>query len=307
MESKPHYVIVGIFALLLGTATVGLSLWLAFGDLALEYRTYRIYTHESVAGLYVDSLVKYRGVEVGRVRALGLDPDNPEQVRITVDIADDVRIKEDTVAKLAVQGVTGIASVELSGGTAEAPDLKAKPGEPYPVIQAVPSLFTRMDAAVSELIGNLNTVAADLHALLNPEVRGRFANTLKHVDELSATLAGQREALAGGIAAFSRFADHAADAGEQLPALMARVDTAVTALETMADDIAATTREVREQVRAGGDRLETLGSRTLPETELLLGEIRQLTASFQRLSDRLEEDPRALLYGPQLAAPGPGE
>ncbi|MDV3238945.1 MAG: MCE family protein [Gammaproteobacteria bacterium] len=307
MESKPHYVIVGIFALLLGTATVGLSLWLAFGDLALEYRTYRIYTNESVAGLYVDSLVKYRGVEVGRVRALELDPDNPEQVRITVDIAENVRIKEDTVAKLAVQGVTGIASVELSGGTAGAPDLEATPGEPYPVIQAVPSLFTRMDAAVSELIGNLNTAAADLHTLLNPEVRGHLANTLKHIDELSETLAGQREAMAGGIEAFSRFADNAADASEQMPALVARVDAAVTALETMADDIAATTREVREQVRAGGDRLETLGNRTLPEAELLLGEIRRLTASFQRLSDRLEEDPRALLYGPQLTAPGPGE
>lgn len=307
MESKPHYVIVGVFALLLGTAAVGLSLWLAFGDLALEYRTYRIYTNESVAGLYVDSLVKYRGVEVGRVRALELDPDNPEQVRITVDIAEDVRIKEDTVAKLAVQGVTGIASVELSGGTAEAPDLEAKPGEPYPVIQAVPSLLTRMDAAVSELIGNLNAAAADLHALLNPEVRGHLANTLKHIDELSEALASQREAMAGGIEAFARFADNAADASERMPALVARVDAAVTALETMADDIAVTTREIREQVRVGGDRLETLGNRTLPEAELLLGEIRRLAASFQRLSDRLEEDPRALLYGPQLAAPGPGE
>ncbi|MFA7593589.1 MAG: MlaD family protein [Thiohalobacteraceae bacterium] len=307
MESKPHYVIVGIFALLLGTATVGLSLWLAFGDLTAEYRTYRIYTNESVAGLFVDSQVRYRGVDVGKVRALELDPDNLEQVRITVDIAADVPIKEDTVAKLTVQGVTGIASVELSGGTAAAPELKARAGEPYPVIQTVPSLFSRVDTTVSELIGNLNTVAADLHALLNPEVRGHFASTLKHIAELSETLAGQREALAGSIEAFSRFAGNAADASAQMPALVARVDTAVIALEAMAEDIAATSREVREQVQLGGDRLEALGSRTLPETERLLSEFRRLTASFQRLSDRLEEDPRVLLYGPQLTTPGPGE
>ncbi len=307
MEPKAHYVIVGIFVLLLGATTVGISLWLAFGDVALEYRTFRIYMTESVAGLFVDAPVKYRGVEVGRVRELSLDPGNSERVQITVDIDQAVRIKEDTIAKLAVQGVTGIASIELSGGSLESPDLKRQKGEDYPVIEAGPSLFTRVDAAVSELIGNLNMVAHDLHALLNPEVRGRVTNTLKNIDLISQTLAEQRETLAESVAAFSKFATNAAEASEQMPQLVDRVDAAVSTMQAMADDVAAATREVREQVRVGGDSLQSLGGRTLPEAELLLIEMRQLTASFQRLSDRLAEDPRAILYGPQLERAGPGE
>lgn len=307
MEPRVHYVIVGLFMLLLGTATVGFSLWLAFGDATYETRTYRIYMTESVAGLFVDAPVKYRGVQIGRVRELSIDPDNPERVSVTVAIDAAVRIKEDTVATLAVQGVTGIASIDLSGGGRDSPELKPPPGEPYPVIQPGQSLFTRVDAAVSELIGNLNRVATDLHALLTPQTRERFTHILVNVDELTTTLAAQRTTLDEGIVAFSEFSRNAADASAQLPQLLSRVETAVTSLQDLADDIALTTRGVRTQLQAGGDSLQTLGGRTLPEVDSLLVEMRQLTASFQRLSDRLEEDPRAILYGPQLDPPGPGE
>lgn len=307
MEPRIHYVVVGLFVLLLGTATVGLSLWLAFGERAYEYRTYRIYMTESVSGLFIDAPVKYRGVQVGRVRELALRPDNPEQVQVTVDIDANVRIKEDTVATLVVQGVTGIASIELSGGSRASPELKAKAGEPYPVIQPGQSLFTRVDSAVSELIGNLNAVASDLHALLTPQTRDNFARIVQNVESLTATVAERRVALGQGIDAFAEFSRNTATASARLPELTTRLDTAIASLQSMSDEIALTSRELRTQVAAGGDSLQTLGGRTLPEVDALLGEMRQLTASFQRLSERLEEDPRALLYGPQLQAPGPGE
>src|SRR5690606_8261315 len=72
MEPRVHYVIVGIFVLLLGSAAIGISLWLAYGDVAYATRTFRIYMTESVAGLFVDAPVRYRGVQVGRVRGLTL-------------------------------------------------------------------------------------------------------------------------------------------------------------------------------------------------------------------------------------------
>ncbi len=307
MEPRVHYVIVGLFVLLLGTATVGLSLWLAFGNVSYEYRGYRVYMNESVSGLFIDAPVKYRGVQVGRVKDLALLPDNPEVVQITMDINATINIKEDTTAKLHVQGVTGIASIELSGGSLDSPLLKAKPGEPYPVIQAGQSLFTRVDATISELIGNLNMVAHDLHDLLTPQARSRFENILANADAVTASVAEQRVAVGKSIKAFATFSTNAAEASAQFPQLMKRVDTAIGTLQVMVDDISLATREVREQIHAGGDSLKTLGGRTLPEMEALLAEMRQLTSSFQRLSNRLEEDPRAVLYGPRLEVPGPGE
>jgi phospholipid/cholesterol/gamma-HCH transport system substrate-binding protein len=197
-------------------------------------------------------------------------------------------------------GVTGIASIDLSGGSRESPLLQTAPGEPYPVIQAGPSFMTRLDAAATELMENLNRTARDLSGLLNSDTRDRLEQIVEHVELLTATLAERRPALGEGIESF-------AAAGEQLPGVLKRVDSMLASLEALAEDVRIASQDVQAQVRAGSDSLQVLGGRTLPEVDALLVEMRQLTAGFQRLSDRLEEDPRALLLGPRLDVPGPGE
>jgi phospholipid/cholesterol/gamma-HCH transport system substrate-binding protein len=300
MEPRVHYVIVGIFVLLLGSAAVALSLWLAFGQMGYETRGYRVYMTDSVSGLFLDAPVKYHGVQVGRVRDMGLDPERLDRVQLTLDIDASVPIKEDTIATLTFQGVTGIASIDLSGGSRESPLLQTAPGERYPVIQAGPSLMTRLDAAATELMENLNRAARDLSGLLNSDTRDRLDQIVEHVELLTATLAERRPALGEGIESF-------AAAGEQLPGVLKRVDSMLASLEALAEDVRIASQDVQAQVRAGSDSLQVLGGRTLPEVDALLVEMRQLTAGFQRLSDRLEEDPRALLLGPRLDVPGPGE
>ena len=129
----------------------------------------------------------------------------------------------------------------------------------------------------------------------------------KGIDDSKRLTAERREELGRSIDALAEFTRNGAAASAQLPSLMTRMDTAVASLQGMADEIGAASRELRTQMRSGGDSLQTFGGRTLPELESLLSEIRRLTASFQRLSERLEDDPRTLLYGPQLDTPGPGE
>jgi len=307
MEPRVHYVIVGLFVMLLGTATVGLSLWLAFGNVSLGYSTYRVYMNESVSGLFIDAPVKYRGVQVGRVRDLALVPESPELVQVTMEIEAPVKIKEDTTAILDVQGVTGIASIELSGGSLESPDLKAKSGEAYPVIKPGVSLFARVDSTLSELVGNLNGVVYALHDMLKPEVRESVTKILKNAEQISTALAEQRQSLGSSLVNFSTFSNNLAAASEGVPALMTRIDSAVTSIETLTEQMTAATHDARAKISSGGDAIQSLGSSTLPEVDALMLELRTLTANFQRLSERLEEDPRAVLYGPQLEALGPGE
>ncbi|MCK5480785.1 MAG: MCE family protein, partial [Gammaproteobacteria bacterium] len=169
MERQVNYAMVGLFVILLGAAWLGISLWLALGDFGANYTRYHVFMNESVSGLHQDAPVKYRGVEIGRVRDIDLNLLVPGQVQLTLDIEADIPIKEDTVAVLTVQGVTGIAFVDLTGGSLESPILKAEDDQFYPTIKTGPSFFFRLDQAGSELIANLNVLARGLAELLDDE------------------------------------------------------------------------------------------------------------------------------------------
>lgn len=307
METRVQYVLVGIFVLVLGAAGVGISLWLAFGDFSADYRTYKLYMTESVSGLYVDAPVKYRGVEIGKVTELGLDPIDPQRVIVLLDIAPDVPIRVDTIATLNVQGLTGIASIELSGGSVSSPLLEARTGEHYPVIKTGPSLFRRFDTAISELISNLNQVAGDLHTFMSADNRMRIAEILQHMADVTAAFSAQRAELEKGIASFSRFADGAAQASDNLPELLSSVSEGAESVQAMANEFRGMASALRKQMELGGDAVQRLSVDTVPEVQRLVGELQGLSSSLQSLAEGLERDPSQLLYGPSQHQKGPGE
>lgn len=307
METRVQYVLVGLFVIVFSAAGVGISLWLAFGDIASDYRTYQIHMTESVSGLYRDAPVRYHGVEVGKVRKLELDPINPERVIVTVDVEKDVPIRVDTVATLKVQGLTGIASIELSGGKVSSPLLTEKPGQEYPVIDTGPSLFSRLDNTVSELAGNLNQVAKDVHLLLNEDNRAAFSATVHNMAALSDTLAQQRQSLESGMQDAARFFAQAAEAGKAFPQLVGQVHDSAQALESMAENFATTSQALRQQIEVSGEGVNQVTDQLVPQFNLLLQDLRQMSENMQRLAESLEENPSQLIYGEPRRAPGPGE
>ena len=90
-----------------------------------EVDPYQIAFAGSVTGLQQGSQVRYRGVPVGRVADIRIDPQRVEWVLVTIEVERGTPIRQDTVASLEMQGVTGIAFVQLQGGTQASPPLVA--------------------------------------------------------------------------------------------------------------------------------------------------------------------------------------
>jgi len=160
MEEKVNFAVVGVFVLLLSAAFIGGVLWLSSGkSYRTSYDIYQTYMTESVAGLNLNAPVRYRGVEVGRVQKIKLAPGNVEQVQVTLAIKSGTPVKTDTVAILSTQGLTGIAFVDLRGGSRDSPALQAKGDEPYPVIDSGPSLMVRLDASLIDVAHTFKNAA----------------------------------------------------------------------------------------------------------------------------------------------------
>src|SRR5687768_1403667 len=100
MERRASYLLVGGFVLVLIAAIFGFGLWLARTALDRDVDVYRVYFTGSVTGLQVGSAVRYRGVLVGTVESIRIDPTNVERVEVTVALPADLPLKSDVVAQL---------------------------------------------------------------------------------------------------------------------------------------------------------------------------------------------------------------
>ncbi|HRI19256.1 MAG TPA: MlaD family protein, partial [Burkholderiaceae bacterium] len=224
MDDKVNYSLVGVFVLGLGAALVAAVLWLASGAGGRkQYDPYQSIIQESVSGLDVGAPVKYLGVDVGKVRQIRLDPKNPEHVQLMLLIERGTPVKEDTLAVLKTQGLTGIAYVELSGGSVASPLLVPKVEGEVPTIQSKPSLSARLENVFTNVLANLDRTSNSLNSTLDAENRAAFKAMLANTAALTQALAAQQGALSTGIAAAARTASNAARASEQLDPVIARI------------------------------------------------------------------------------------
>lgn len=320
MEPKVNYILVGAFVAILGAALLIGLLWLGKTDYRGIYDHYEAYFRESVAGLSVDSTVKYRGVDVGRVKSITLNPDNPEEVKLTLDIASGTPVKTDTIAVLVTQGLTGLATINLTGGSREAPRLEVSEGQVYPVIKTGPSLFFRLDEAISRLLSEkgLSKLLADLDVAANgaadtldEENRTALKRTIIDLSEVVHSVAAHRAQIEAGLNGAAQSADNlvkvTAALNEQVPVMLARVNKSAAALHAMTEELSQTSKTVRAVVNDSRPELEQFSRKTLPEAGLLVTELRELATTLTRVAQDLEREPESLLFGRKPVPRGPGE
>lgn len=290
MEEKVNFALVGMFVLVLSAGLIGGVLWLSSGkSYRTSYDIYQAYTRDSVAGLNLNAPVRYRGVQVGRVRKIALAPNNVEQVQLTLAIERGTPVKVDTLAVLQTQGLTGLAFVELTGGSRDSPSLQAQNKEEYPVIKSGPSLMTRLDSAVTSLLTNLNRSSENFNALMDGDNRRAVKHALADIES--------------GLGDAARTMENTARLSDELPQLAKRIQRSADAFDQMASNLAHASASASGTL----DGAQRFTSETLPEVHQLVMEMRDLTNSLRRFSGELEQNPSALLYGKPAAKRGPGE
>ena len=287
METKANYVAVGAFVLICVIGLVVTLLWLAGAQYSQEYDYYQTSFKGSVSGLGKGTVTRYNGIEVGRVKDLTFDPNDPQSVIVTLQVQPHLNIREDSVASIASQGLTGGSYVEISGGTRDSPLLTAKEGERYPVIRSKQSTLAQLEQSAPEVVAKLNVAASRINDLLKDENRKALANTLANLDTVTTMLAAR----SGEIDASIRHANDAVANLEQasrdfqptIAHLSGTIETANTTLAKygkVADDADA---------YVNGEGLAQLSD--------LIGDIRRTVTNLDQLSAQLNKQPTVLLFG----------
>jgi len=188
METNVRYTIAGLFVIVLfACMTLGI-IWLSAGLSVETYEYYNVFMKESVSGLAVDGAVEYNGVSVGTVKSIKINRKDPELVELLLRIRSSTPITEDTTATLNMRGLTGVTFIALRDKGTSRILLRAKPGEPYPVIKTAPSLLMRFDQALTQLNASfhdvsvsVNAVSTQMQKLLDDKNIQHFSNVLQNL------------------------------------------------------------------------------------------------------------------------------
>ncbi len=299
MENRSHALLAGLFLLFLGACAVAALWW--FSGRQEESNRYVVETRNNVTGLNAQAQVRYRGIRVGKVESIRLDPADARSTLIGISVRKDIPVTRGTVAKLGYQGVTGIAHVLLEDDGRDATPL-APGAEGGLRIAMQDSLVQELADVGGDVLRQTRELLVGMNDLLRPENRQAVSRTLANLE------------------ASSR---HAREASERLqralgPETMRRIDSVLANADRTVAQAAPFFAEARGLVAslqaASGKFEAALGDANSGGVGALAPRLNELTVEFastahqlNRVLRMLEESPQSLIFGHRAVVPGPGE
>ena len=303
MYSRVNYTVVGLFVLLFGIGLVGFSFWLAKYGLQQKYDLYKIYMYESVAGLSKDSVVKLRGVDIGRVKEIRIDPEHVERVEILLNIKQGIPIKEDMIAHTSLVGVTGLLNIEIEGGSNEAKTLK--PTEEYiPVIKSSSSWFDATKKDIGTLTVRLVNLLEQTDKLLSDENIETLSRILKNTEVLSAKGSLLLDETNSTVVAFKTAVENLNNDAGVITQVFTKLGNetipAVKKLRETTQNFNRMTLKVEKSLDRGDYDIKKIFEPLLVDMEILSEQVNALAKEFK-------ESPSDILFKSRKRRRGPGE
>jgi phospholipid/cholesterol/gamma-HCH transport system substrate-binding protein len=261
--------------------------------------------------------VRFRGVDVGKVRRIGFDPKATGNVLVRLEVDRDTPLTRDTFATLSYQGVTGLAFIQLSDHGKAAPRLVPDDDNP-PRIPLEPGLLSRLEEKGEVILERVQEVTERVNTLLGDPNQKRIADALENISQA----AGSTNQLAKRID--TTVTQRLDPAIAQATVTLRGVQTTVDRFRVTADQVssaAAQFGQTAQKINAPGGPLERIGegtdalahvvetfsATTLPRVNRATEETTSTVRTLRRAINELTENPQMLIYGEGRPQPGPGE
>jgi len=313
METRAPYILIGVFVVLGLVGLVLFGLWSAQFEDDSAWKRYRVVFEQAVSGLSMGSSVQYNGINMGSVTDLYLHPDDPRRVVADIRVRNNAPIREDTVARLTTSGLTGLAFIQLQGGSPEALLLQAGPDDDEPpIIQSEISEWQRLFNASEDIATTASQVLIRLSNLLSDENAERVASTLENIDTLTAALTKDEalitETLANaraGSESLVTVLDQANQGLTQFRAMLTEVDGGLirdipelaSSIEQTLSQLASMTQRLDRVIAENEQAFANFGNEGLGQVGPALQELRGLLRDLSRIGSRFERNPAQFILG----------
>ena len=297
MENRAHAIVAVCFIVVFAAAAALIFWWLSSGP--GEPLAYRIVTDESVAGLAPQSIVEFKGLEVGHVRRISFDPEDRSKVVVDFDVRRDTYITHATYAVLTTHGLTGAEVLELKLGDGSRTPLATSEIHPAQ-IPLRKGLLDQLEASAQQDMQDLQAVLDSARKILDTDNREHLAASIRQIDAATAKLVTIESVLTPAMQRMPALVQSAQQSLEQSHALLANANK----LAEQARSPVRKAGEVENTVQHLGRRLDT---QTEPDLDALSQSLTRTSRLLEALLRELQARPQSLIFGPPRPPPGPGE
>ena len=311
MENKSHALAAGTFVVLLLALVIALAVWLTRDTRDLQ--TYELSSPDAVTGLQPQASVRYKGVNIGKVTAISLDPQKIGNVLIEVAIDGQAPITESTFGTLGFQGVTGLAFVQLDDEGQSTVLLPPSDGAPTRIPMR-PGLLTKLTDQGEDLLAKLVTGTERVNTLLSDDNQKALRST---IDNLGQAAAGLQQLTASTNKALPQFLEDSRATLKVIQDTSERVGDSADEAKRSAASFKQTTERMNakdgtlDQLARGVETLaltgQALNTATLPRLNRAVEDTARAARQVSRAVNTVNDNPQSLIFGQGPIAPGPGE
>jgi phospholipid/cholesterol/gamma-HCH transport system substrate-binding protein len=316
MESRAYAFFTGLFVIGLIAGSIAWANWLAREP--LERNAYRVVAATPVSGLNPQAQVRYRGMGVGRVTAIRLDPQDRHRILIDIEVNSDIPVTRGTYAQLGMEGITGIAYVHLLDDSNEtAPPPKGPSGVPELALK--PSFFDTLASGAEGAVQDARALMTSVNSVLTPENRERVASILASLDKTSANLASTTERLPRTVARADAWLgeenlrlardslERVNEAAKTLPAITSEAERLLTETRLLVVEVNKLSVQARDLVGEIGKLSAEVQGATLPQFGAFAESADESARRIGTLAKDLSRSPDSVVWGRKRGRPGPGE
>jgi phospholipid/cholesterol/gamma-HCH transport system substrate-binding protein len=317
MKGKREEAAVGLFVCIAAALLIGTVLAVSgtFSSGGIPYHTY----FKSAGGLLPGAMVRYAGMNAGKVKTVRVDPGDSTRIEIDFTVQRNIPVKTDSIAKIAALGALSDNFVELGTGTKGAPH--APPGSELKSAETIGigdlgDMIGNLEPVANQVLQNLNQRLIELQVtttrvndLLNDKNRGYVSGSLGN---LNAMLAEDRPKVSASLTNVQTATAKIPPLLDNLKTTMNQANDVLSNLDSILvenkPDIRATVVELKETLSTASALMEQLKNITSGENiDQILVNIRVTTENVRQLTDSLKTNPSVLIRGSNLKDRKPGE
>lgn len=293
METRANYALIGLFTLAVIASSFLFVFWVSNPGRSPSQQSYKIVFTGSVTGLGRGGWVLFNGIRVGEVKEINLIPNDPAHVYAIVNIDTRVPVRADTKARLESTGLTGVATVALTGGKFDAAPLdKPKDGGP-PVIYAERSDFQDLLESARRIAGQASDLLDKGNKLLD-STSGPISSSAKNLQKFSDALAANSDGIKGFMSAMTEVGKSVGPLSQKLSKLADDTDGVVKAIDpAQVKSIVSDMQQLSAKLNNAAGKVDGVltnlnGFLATSDSKGAFGEIAEAAKSIHKLADDLD-------------------